>query len=298
MLCPSPIPTLRIIALTLSLAVLATACPHTSAQTPSRADFSDAVCPVVYQLDESPGTHGYHYIFFGNAFFINREGYLLTAAHVLSEFHDGGQPSVLLRLASAPPRMLKVTVVDVDAEHDVAILRVTPNPFTGPYNVLALPLAAQRPDKGQAIAVSALRPSHPRNPETYELPVTDTYSAVVLDYRSMSLTSESSRATAKENPSASQSPAATRKTLTDLFLFSHEVQLGQSGSPVVSANNGQVVGFIEGRWLHPAASVAKNASATPAPVPRSLTQGAAVPITYALGLLQRNHITWDGASLM
>src|SRR5271170_5672870 len=52
-------------------------------------NLSAAVCPVVYQLDDAPGTRGYHYTFYGNAFFINREGYLLTAAHVLTEFRNG-----------------------------------------------------------------------------------------------------------------------------------------------------------------------------------------------------------------
>jgi len=280
-----------------------------------RADFSNAVCPVVYQLDQAPGTRGYHYIFYGNAFFINREGYLLTAAHVLSEFKNGGQPSILLRLAAAPPRMLKVSVVDVDTEHDVAILRVTPNPFTGPYDVLSLPLATRQPDHGQSIVVFALRPSHPRNPETYELPVADTYGAVVLDYRSMSLSAENARDTAKGDSGLAQSLAASRKTLTDIFLFSHEVQLGQSGSPVVSATTHRVVGLIEGRWLHPMAVSADSAAGSGVsgsgaandpspsrrkpvsqvpPPPPILTQGAAVPITYALALLERNHIAWDG----
>jgi len=277
-------------------------------------DFSNAVCPVVYQLDQSPGTRGYHYIFYGNAFFINREGYLLTAAHVLSEFKNDGQPSILLRLAAAPPRMLKVSVVDVDTEHDVAILRATPNPFRGPYDVLSLPLADRQPDHGQSIVVSALRPSHPRNPETYELPVADTYNAVVLGYRSMALSAESPRAEAKNDSGLSQAMATSRKTLTDIFLFSHEVQLGQSGSPVVSATSHQVVGMIEGRWLHPMAVSANSAvgsgvsgsgaandppgsSKKPASAtPLILTQGAAVPITYALALLQRNHIAWDGAA--
>src|SRR6266576_3982180 len=45
-----------------------------------------AVCPVVYQLDQSPSSRGYHYSFFGNAFFINEQGYLLTVAHVLETF--------------------------------------------------------------------------------------------------------------------------------------------------------------------------------------------------------------------
>lgn len=328
MLRPSPLAILRFTALFFFVAVFPAASQSDlhfgepaarNAETgdQSNPDFSDAVCPVVYQLDESPGMRGYHYIFYGNAFFINREGYLLTAAHVLSEFHNGGQPSILLRLAAAPPRMLKASVVDVDAEHDVAILRVTPNPFTGPYDVLSLPLAARQPNHGQSIVVSALRPSHLRNPETYELPVTDTYNAVVLDYRSMSLSPENARASAKENSNLPQSLAGSRKALTDIFLFSHEVQLGQSGSPVVSATTHQVVGLIEGRWLHPTAVPADPAAAgspasgsasansipaaknvvSPAPRPLPiLTQGAAVPITYALALLERNHISWDTAS--
>src|SRR4029077_16918979 len=31
---------------------------------------SSAVCPIVYQLDQSPSSRGYHYSFFGNGFFI------------------------------------------------------------------------------------------------------------------------------------------------------------------------------------------------------------------------------------
>src|SRR5215469_18146026 len=75
---------------------------------------SAAICPVVYPLDKSSSERGYHYIFYGNAFFIDRDGYLVTAAHVLSDFRDGGQPHILLRLPEAPPRLLKVEVVTTD----------------------------------------------------------------------------------------------------------------------------------------------------------------------------------------
>src|SRR5437016_10434142 len=57
---------------------------------------SAAICPVVYSLDETPAARGYHYTFFGNAFFINNQGYLLTVAHVLETFKNGGQPSILV----------------------------------------------------------------------------------------------------------------------------------------------------------------------------------------------------------
>jgi hypothetical protein len=90
---------------------------------------SAAVCPLVYRLDESPSGRGYRYSFFGNAFFINEQGDLLTAAHVLETFRNGGQPSILLARPNRPPQLLPVSVVAADPVHDVAILRASPNPF-------------------------------------------------------------------------------------------------------------------------------------------------------------------------
>jgi len=262
------------------------AASETSA-TPENENLARAVCPVVYQLDDSPGTRGYHYIFYGNAFFINRDGYLLTAAHVVSEFRDGGHPSILVRSAVAPPRLVKVTVVAIDLDHDVAILRASPNPFGGAYAVAALPLASERPAISERVGTIALRPSRAKDPHTFELPIEDSYPATVLDYHSMSLTPESKSGA---NPQSLSGP----QELTNLFLFSHEVQRGQSGAPVISATTGQVVGIIEGRWLHPAGgSLAKMARGIGPASPPSLTQGAAVPITYALALLEKSRIGWS-----
>jgi Trypsin-like peptidase domain len=284
-------------------------------------NFSAAVCPVVYPLDDSPGTRGYHYIFYGNAFFINRDGYLLTAAHVLSEFHNGGQPSILVRLASAPPRLLKTEIVAADLEHDVAILRATPNPFSGPYTVATLPLSEDRPVVGAAVEATALRPARLKDPHTFELPIADIYPAAVLDYHSMVLnpnpqapiasvttpSKELAKTRSSAPPPSTDEPVSTRSSAlrflgqsevqTDLFLFSHDVQHGQSGAPVASATTHQVVGIIEGRWLHPAASVQAKPAKNSVPRPPSLTQGAAIPIPYAIALLQKNHIHWNAGTV-
>jgi hypothetical protein len=237
---------------------------------PDISTFSAAVCPVVYQLDDSPGARGYHYVFYGNSFFINRDGYLLTAAHVLSQFRDGsGQPCILVRLAMAPPRLLKVQIIATDSEHDVAILRVTPNPFAGPYNVAVLPLAAEKAPIGESVVANALRPARLRDPHTFEMPIEDLAAGQILNYLSVRLDSSPSGNAVLSKPNAG----------TDIFLFSHEVLRGQSGAPVLSADSHEVVGIVEGRWLHPAGTLA--------------TQGAAIPVTYALALLREHHIAWD-----
>lgn len=230
-----------------------------------------AICPVVYPLDEwSPG-RGYHYIFYGNAFFIDKEGYLVTAAHVLSDFRNGGQPHILLRRPEAPPRLLKIEVVATDAQHDIAVLRAVPNPFEGKYAVATLPLAANKPLPGSTVLAAALRPSRLKDPHTFDAPREERSPAEVLKYTATRL--EKGQAEA------------------ELFLFSHEVLRGQSGAPVLSRDTGEVLGIVEGQWLHAVSLSQMAATGT-----TGSKVGAAVPIVYALPLLEQKRIAWRTAS--
>ena len=230
-----------------------------------------SICPVVYPLDEAASERGYHYIFYGNAFFIDEAGYLVTAAHVLSDFRDGGQPHILLRRPEAPPRLLNAEVVAVDAQHDIAILRAVPNPFEGKYGVAFLPLGAAKPAPGTAVLAAALRPSRLKDPHTFDAPREERSPAEVLKYTSTKLD--------KSQPEA------------ELFLFNHEVLRGQSGSPIISRDTEEVLGIVEGQWLRPVSLA--GASATPGQVP---SVGAAIPIVYALPLLEEKHIAWHKAA--
>jgi S1-C subfamily serine protease len=257
-----------------ALALVHGPCALALAQTPSHSPSDDealslAICPIVYPLDQSSSDRGFHYTFYGNGFFINNEGYLLTAAHVLSQL-SGAQPYIVLRLPMAPPRLLKATLIAMDREHDVALLRATPNPFQGKYQVRFLPLAMERPARTQAVLAAALRPSRLRDPHTFDAFVEDRPAGQVLEYESSQL----------------EKGAAD----TELLLFSHEVLLGDSGAPVVSAESQAVVGLIEGRWLRVnAASIATAMKQTVTGV------GAAVPIHYAIPLLQQQGVAWHAA---
>jgi TonB family protein len=259
----------------LVLAAIVTFCcwvTATGATDPPAADssISSAICPIVYPVDQTPTARGYRYVFFGNAFFINKQGYLLTAAHVLSSFRNGGgQPHILVDRPMAPPQLLPAEAVAVDWEHDVAVLRATPNPFEGRYKVTFLPLTAKQPLPGNSVQAVALRPVKIQNPHTFELPAKESFTARVLNYQFT-----------QEEKGAGD---------TELFLFSHEVLLGQSGAPVVSADSREVVGLVDGRWLHPG-------EAGTADEPMTATLGAAVRIHYALALLQEKGIAWQTAA--
>jgi hypothetical protein len=70
-----------------------------------------------------------------------------------------------------------------------------------------------------------------------------------------------------------------------------EVQRGQSGAPVLSQDTEAVLGIVEGQWLR-GLSV-QNPSSTGKP---ASNMGAAIPITYALPLLDARHIPWHAAA--
>jgi len=257
-------------------------------QLPSAAPLDDralaeALCPIVYPVDRVPSSRGYRYLFYGNAFFINKDGYLLTAAHVLSQLH-GGQPYLLLRTSNAAPKFVRASVVAVDRDHDVAILLATANPFASTDTVSLLPLARESPVPGRTLLLAALRPFKPREAYTLEPAFEERSAGEMLGFQFSQL--EKGRAD------------------TELFLFNHAVESGQSGAPVISLDSREVVGLVEGQWLRESpAEVAgldhlpQRRSAAPStasevvPVP-----GAVLPIHYAIALLQQKSVDWRTAS--
>lgn len=255
--------TLTLVVIVLSTIVWPLTSPDSHAQATDDEKMFDAICPIIYPVDQSATDRGYHYLFYGNGFFINSDGYLITAAHVLSQLH-GGLPYVLLHQSSSEFRIAPAALVAIDREHDVAILRVSPNPFAGSYKVAYLPLSADRPQSGQTVLSAALLPSKPREAYTLNATIEMRASGEVLD--------------------SEFSQLEKGKGDTELLIFGHEVVLGQSGAPVIFTESQSVVGLVEGQWF------GRNSLAMLAAQHQSV--GAILPIHYAIALLQQKHITW------
>jgi len=260
------------LALVVSLAALLTL-----AQSPSRPGETNspesALARIVYRLDETPSGRGYRYVFYGNAFFINEDGYLLTVAHVLDNFRDGGQPYILVSRLNSPPRLVSITVIATDPGHDVAILQAKPNPFANHFQVSYLPLAADSVAPGESVLALSLHPPKLQNAQSFEVPTEDRSPGTVLSHETTQLD--------RGAPSA------------DVLLLSHPVIRGQSGSPVLSVSHdgspAAVVGLIEGRWLRGTALAARAITSDhPADVP-----GVAIPIQQAINLLKVHHIPYQ-----
>jgi hypothetical protein len=261
----------RRIAVVLST-VISCAARFLAAADDSSADtsLSAAICPIVYRLDESPSARGYRYNFFGNAFFINDQGYLLTVAHVLETFKNGGQPSILVTRPNSPPRLLPFAVIAADAQHDVAILRASPNPFSSHYRVAFLPLASDPAVPGESVLAVSLHPARSQNARSFQASVEDRSSGTVLSL--------------EETQLEKSAPAA------QVFLLSHPVTLGQSGSPVLALDSRAVIGLIEGRWVRNGSVALGRASNQSAEPP-----GAAIPIGYAISLLEQKGVAYHVA---
>jgi Trypsin-like peptidase domain/Gram-negative bacterial TonB protein C-terminal len=230
-----------------------------------------SVCPVVIPLDQFPTDRGYRYFFFGNAFFINEEGYLLTAAHVVKSFRDGGRPYILVGTPGGSRRLQETELVAEDWEHDVAILRATPNPFVGQSNVAFMSLTAERPSPGHPVMAVSVFPSNPHDSHTSDAPVEIRSQGQVIDY---------------------QFHVESNGANSELLLFNQKIVPGQSGSPVLSADSREVVGLAVGQWLHPTVI---NFSTTARPL--VTLPGAVLRIHYAIALLRRQGITWHARAV-
>jgi TonB family protein len=254
--------------LTLSLPGLAAGnlAPHKEV---ADASLSSALCQVVYPLDESP-EEGYRYMFLGNGFFVNNQGYVVTAAHLLSSFRYGGEPYILVGPPNGPARMLEAPIAAVDWDHDVAVLHVKPNPFEDDKKIAFLPLSTDTPAPGADVVADSLIPPDEKNAHSSAPALEDFSQGEVIDY---------------------QFYRDQGKSEQQLLLFNREVVPGQSGSPLVSPGTDAVVGVIVGRWLHPAVAPSgpENGRVTASP-------GAALRIHYAIGLLEKLHVPWDMVS--
>lgn len=146
------------------------------------ASIPASICPIVYPLDQFQTEGNLRYYFYGNAFFINDQGYLITAAHVVSAFREGGQGYILAGGTNGPRRIFQANIVAADWAHDVAVLRATPNPFAGDSGVKFLPLTVERPAIGNNLALRSLHPSDPQNANSSEAPVQDRVTGKLLNY--------------------------------------------------------------------------------------------------------------------
>ncbi len=231
-------------------------------RTAQHAEF--AVLPVWYN---DPATMAMAVV--GTAFLVTPEGYFITAAHVLEQYKPkSAQMTVGLRQRSGDIGGAWFDVVEKDEAHDLALCKTTPplrkfaaekaNPGTE-RPIATFRVSEAPPAIGQFIAIAGF-PLGSWNP-AIQL-------GTIAALRTI-------------NPNAGRVPAGQR----ELLQVSASGNKGNSGSPVVALDTGDVIGVI--------------VQAQPAPlftpiqgVPLAQSSGImlAVPASWVRDLLERHDV--------
>jgi serine protease Do len=205
----------------------------------------------------------------GTGFLVTPEGYFVTAAHVLQEYKPkSGQMTVGLRQRSGDIGGAWFDLIEKDEAHDLALCKII-----GPLGEFA----ENKNNPGTEKPVASLRVS------TAE-PITGEFIAIAgfpLGSWSPAIQFGTVAATRTVNPNAGRVPAGQR----DLLQISASGNKGNSGSPVIQLDTGEVIGVI--------------VQAEPAPlftavqgVPLAQSSGImlAVPGSWVRDLLKRNNV--------
>lgn len=242
----------------------------------------------------------------GSGFFVSKGGYVLTAGHVVRGAEDGARAAGATRItlqvgitldASFPDNtnmsgnftFVDAALVEVDDIHDLALLKLSRNPFLGevrneivlkgregaPLRVTTASLDSQLPSEGESLLVSGY-------PLPQSIPTFVTQKGIVA---SVYLSAVDVRRPG--GPADSESPQ-----IVNVILLAAAVNPGNSGGPVYEPTSGRVVGICDAYMNSP---LFTNKQHTVNVNPQeSLTQNSGlaivVPIQYAIELLRKNNV--------
>ena len=237
----------------------------------------------------------------GTGFFVNSDGYVITARHVIEDGRQmlqqiqAGQRQILAGLAQPNTENMRgnfsvvdFDVVGEDVRHDLALLRLRRNPFRGevrsgfivgdtevPLLFGTVALDPNRPRDGVAVGISGYPLGEP----------------VLVTNVGCMATSWAS--TIEEVPVPGAPQWFRRSDIADAYLVDVEVNRGNSGAPVYLTENAAVIGVCVG--------------SKPAPVRdqqggnvrignRELFYSSGltmiVPVRYVIELLRTHNLDW------
>jgi S1-C subfamily serine protease len=238
----------------------------------------------------------------GTGFFVSPSGYVLTAGHVIRSSEkaarEKGATNIVFRVGilldtistsnihfSGSFSWVDANVVDVDEVHDLALLKVSQNPFNGGlqtgivgpkgmlrFNVSTARINPRLPADGENLLVSGY---------PLEIPTFVTQRGMVA--------SQSFYAVEVPVPNS----RFTRPESLDSIILDAVVNPGNSGGPVYDSASGDVVGICDAYELAPLVTN-KLHSVEIAPgefLNQNSGLAVVVPVKYALELLRKNGVT-------
>jgi len=270
------------------------------------ANMKSAVIQISYRVDP-PVPNGAGIA--GTGFLVSKDGYALTAAHVITQTKNLAQASgaksvqfvagVSLDTSSVPKmnfqgsfREIPCTVVDIDEAHDIAILKLSQNSFSPlfesgfvvgdkelPLRAQTVRLEAELPPEGKELLVSGY-------PLTVPTLVTQQGTVASLSFTSIEI----------ERPGAP--PWFKIPEVADLIFADIVVNPGNSGGPFYLSDTGNVVGICHGNLPSPVrlqngGIVQMQIGGSSQTLMQNSGLAIVLPIKYGIALLDKNKISYE-----
>lgn len=236
------------------------------------ADDSPAVLQLVYWGEDGRDPSAFNVD--GTGFLVGREGYFVTAGHVLRRYKaNTGQMTVVLRQREGGGNGHWFEVVESDTEHDLALCKMLAYKpgnekhggarLPGTYTpIVSLPVTTTEPRVGELLAMIGFPLG------SFQTPIVQMGNIAATNARLPSITFASLRG--------------------ELLIVSAAGNHGNSGCPLISLESGAVLGMVVQYVPAPLFSVMEGG--TQREVPQQSGLMVAVPAKWIIDLLARHGI--------
>jgi S1-C subfamily serine protease len=238
----------------------------------------------------------------GTGFLLNKDGYAITAYHVITsgqqliqddKNYKAGKKRIQIGLAQplsenfrANFNLVDFDVIDTDPRHDLALLKLKQNPFSGQVhsgiviNGLEIPMVFD---------TATLNPTRPKDGEAIALSGYPLRNAILISNAGWLATSWSYDTVEQQVPGAR--PGFTMPDIGDIYLADVTVNHGNSGGPVYLVSNASVIGMavafqpapVEGQQENEVSKDGKQLS-------YSSRLTVVIPARYITDLLKKNGV--------
>jgi S1-C subfamily serine protease len=264
----------------------------------SIAQMKPSVVQIKFKSDSAKTEHPEGIV--GTGIVVSDEGYVLTAAHVITETEAALRADSASKVeffvgifieatagAGANSRgsfaYIACTVKDTDPVHDIAILQLTQNPFSEAFR-LGIKIGDKEPKV--TLSVAKLDQSLPPEGQTVLVSGYPLSSPTLVTQKGM-VASETYTVVHTQPPNAPTGLLSTE--VEDTILLDAVVNPGNSGGPVYLPGEHAVIGICDAYELSPIFTTQRPLTVVPG-VGQNSGLAVVIPIKYAIALLQKNKI--------